>query len=152
MVWAGRRRRDAWDRLCGVYRRRIERHLTLRESIVRVAARGDPRARRKSEGKALLASLPTPCWSVAVDRRGTQRSSRQLSGWLLKLRDEWPHPIAFLLGSDLGLPDSVLRRTRDSLSFGPLTLPHELARLVLYEQIYRALSIGAGINYHRPRL
>jgi len=50
------------------------------------------------------------------------------------------------------LSSELLAESRDSLSFGPLTLPHELARLVLHEQLYRALSILAGMNYHRPRL
>ena len=89
---------------------------------------------------------------MAVDRRGTARSSRQLADWLGRLRSDWPHPIAFLLGSDVGLSSELMAVARDSLSFGPLTLPHELARLVLYEQLYRALSILAGMNYHRPRL
>jgi len=152
ILWAGRRRRDAWDRMCEPYRERIERQMPLTESIVRVAGGGEGRTRRLAESKALLAGLPSPCWTVAVDRRGVARSSRELSDWLGRLRREWPHPVAFLLGSDVGLSSKLIAETRDSLSFGPLTLPHELARLVLYEQLYRALSILAGMKYHRPRL
>ncbi len=152
VTWAGRHRRDEWDRLCGVYRRRIRRFLPLTEKAVKLPKRGDPERRRAAEGEALLAALPEPCWQVAVDRRGKARSSEQLAAWLRRRLDGWPHPIAFLVGSDLGLAPAVRRQCRDSLSFGPLTLPHELARLVLYEQLYRALSIDAGINYHRPRL
>ena len=152
IVWAGRRRRDAWDRMCEPYRQRIERQMPLTESVVRVAGAGEGRSRRRAEGEALLAALPSPCWPVAVDRRGKARSSRALAEWLGRLRREWPHPVAFLLGSDVGLSADLMAQARDSLSFGPLTLPHELARLVLYEQLYRALSILAGMNYHRPRL
>ena len=152
IVWAGRRRRDAWDRMCRPYRERIERQMPLTESIVRVSGAGEGRGRRRAESKALLAALPSPCWPVAVDRRGVARSSRELADWLGRLRSEWPHPIAFLLGSDVGLSKELLAEARDSLSFGPLTLPHELARLVLHEQLYRALSILARMNYHRPRL
>lgn len=152
ILWAGRRRRDAWDRMCDPYRERIERQVPLTESTVKVAGAGEGRTRRRAESKALLAGLPSPCWAVAVDRRGVTRSSRDLANWLGKLRREWPHPIAFLLGSDVGLSSELMGEARDSLSFGPLTLPHELARLVLYEQLYRALSILAGMNYHRPRL
>ena len=152
IVWAGRRRRDAWDRMCEPYRERIARQVPVSESIVRVAGAGEGRSRRRAEGRALLAGLPSPCWPVAVDRRGKARSSRALAGWLGERRREWPHAIAFVLGSDVGLSSEVLAAARDSLSFGPLTLPHELARLVLYEQLYRALSILAGMNYHRPRL
>ncbi len=152
IVWAGRRRRDAWDRMCRPYRERIQRQVPVTESTVRVTGGGEGRTRRQAESKALLAGLPSPCWTVAVDRRGVARSSRQLADWLGRVRGEWPHPIAFLLGSDVGLSSALMGEVRDSLSFGPLTLPHELARLVLYEQLYRALSIQAGMNYHRPRL
>jgi len=152
IVWAGRHRRDAWDRMCQPYRERIERQAPVSESVVRVTGGGEGRSRRRAEGRALLAALPSPCWTVAVDRRGKARSSRALAAWLGRVRGEWPHPVAFLLGSDLGLSSEVVSGARDSLSFGPLTLPHELARLVLYEQLYRALSILAGMNYHRARL
>lgn len=152
ILWAGRRRRDSWDRMCRPYQERIRRQTPLTESIVRVGGGGEGRSRRQAESRALLTALPSPCWPVAVDRRGVARSSRELADWLGRLRGEWPHPIAFLLGSDVGLSSEVMAKARDSLSFGPLTLPHELARLVLYEQLYRALSIRAGMKYHRPRL
>ena len=71
---------------------------------------------------------------------------------LKRLQTDWPHPIAFLLGSDLGLDDGVRAAAREQLSLGPLTLAHELARLVLYEQIYRGFCITAGIKYHRDPL
>ena len=152
ILWAGRHRRDAWDRMCEPYRQRIERQVPLTESVVRVAGGGDGATRRRAEGRALLDALPSPCWPVAVDRRGKARSSRALADWLDRLRREWPHPVAFLLGSDVGLSSEVMAAARDTVSFGPLTLPHELARLVLHEQLYRALSILARMNYHRPRL
>jgi 23S rRNA (pseudouridine1915-N3)-methyltransferase len=89
---------------------------------------------------------------VALDRKGKMRSSLEMADWLGRLLEEWPHPIAFVIGSDLGLADSVRESARESLSFGPLTLPHELARLVLFEQVYRSLAIRAGIKYHRGAL
>ena len=79
-------------------------------------------------------------------------SSEHFSRWLQSLRSEWPHPVVFVLGSDLGLGDSFLERARERLSLGKMTLPHNLARLILYEQIYRALSITAGMQYHREPL
>ena len=60
-----------------------------------------------------------------------------------------PHAIAFLVGSDLGLGAAVLERASHHLSLGSLTLAHETARLVLYEQLYRAFAIEHGIKYHR---
>ncbi len=68
---------------------------------------------------------------------------------LRRLEETWPHALVFVLGSDLGLARDVLDRANEKLSLGPMTLPHELARLVLYEQIYRAATIRSGIKYHR---
>ncbi len=153
IVWAGRHRRDRWEDLCASYRERIARFTPVRDLAVRARDGGEGRQRLRAEGEALVTALPDPCWLVALDRRGEAISSEQLAGRLAKWRDEWPHAVAFALGSDLGLArDSVLERSRWRWSLGPLTLPHELARLVVYEQLYRALCICAGINYHRQPL
>jgi len=152
VLWAGRHRRDEWDRLCERYRGRIGRFVKLTEVPVRVRGSGPDRSRLRSEGDALMAAVPERAWTVALDRRGKARSSREIASWLQGLTDEWPSPIAFLLGSDLGLDPSVCDQAREQLSLGLLTLPHEIARLVLYEQIYRAFCITAGIKYHRDPL
>lgn len=152
VVWAGRHRRDEWEFLCGRYRDRIAAFRRVADLPVKVARNGPAKVRLAMEGEALLASLPNPCWIVAVDRRGWQPSSVELAKRLQELTEDWPHPIAYLLGSDLGLSDEVLKSARERLSLGRMTLPHELARLVLYEQLYRALSIPAGIKYHREPL
>ncbi len=147
ILWAGRRRRKSWDELCTDYRRRIARHVPVRDQMVKTPASGGGRLR--AEGAALAAALPDPCWPIALDLGGRMTSSEELSARLTRLREEWPHPIAFLIGSDLGLDGQVLSSARERLSLGPMVLGHELARLVLYEQIYRALCIERGIKYHR---
>lgn len=153
IVWAGRHRRDHFESLCAGYRERIVRALShtiaVRDLPVRSRRGGEDDARRRAEGEAQLAVLPDPCWTIALDSRGKTLSSPQLARELVRLREEWPHPVAFLLGSDLGLDDAVLAGARRVLSFGPMTLSHELARLVLYEQLYRALDIAAGGKYHK---
>jgi 23S rRNA (pseudouridine1915-N3)-methyltransferase len=151
VLWAGRHQRDAWDALCGRYRQRIERFVPLRERAVKAGAGAGP-TRLAAEAAALRQALPPHAWSVALDRRARALSSPDLARWLSERSEAWPHPIVFLVGSDLGLDRDLVRECRTRLSFGPLTLPHELARLVLYEQLYRALSINAGIKYHRGPL
>lgn len=152
VAWIGRHQRDRWEALCADYRERIARFTPVRDLPVRPRVPGesrDPQERLRMEGAALLAALPQPHLLIALDRRGAAWSSPALAGALQKLRDEWPHPLVFALGSDLGLGAEVLDSARQRWSLGPLTLPHELARLVVYEQLYRALSIGAGMHYHR---
>ncbi len=149
ILWAGRHQRDAWETLCADYRKRLRRWVSVEDQPVKVRARGDDASRQRAEGAALLAATPQPAWGIALDARGESMSSVQLARHLRRLKREWPHPLVFYLGSDLGLDEAVLEGSRQVLSFGPMTLRHELARLVLYEQLYRALSIDAGIKYHR---
>ena len=150
ILWVGRHRRAPWENLCGEFRTRIERFTTLRDQQIKVRADGNDPSRRRAEGKALLAALPEPCWTVALDARGKTSSSEALATEVRRLEDEWPHPVAFLIGSDLGLDPEVMRQARRRLSLGPMIFGHQLARLVLYEQLYRAISINRGIKYHRP--
>jgi 23S rRNA (pseudouridine1915-N3)-methyltransferase len=152
VVWAGRHQRSNWEEICASYRKRIARLATVRDVPVRARAAPDDPQRLKAEGAALLAAVPPSAWTFALDSRGEMLSSEQLAARLSRLKEEWPHPVAFLIGSDLGLDRAVLDGARAVLSFGPLTLSHELARVVLYEQLFRALSIEAGMSYHREPL
>lgn len=149
VLWAGRHQPDAWESLCGDYRKRIEPMVRLEERPIRVRSGGDDRARRRAEGRALAAAAPQEGYWVALDRRGEMVDSESLARRVETWRREWPHAVVFFLGSDLGLEPELTERCRWRWSLGPLTLPHALARLVLFEQLYRALSIGAGIQYHR---
>jgi 23S rRNA (pseudouridine1915-N3)-methyltransferase len=152
VLWAGRHQRSNWEEICASYRKRIVRFAPVRDVPVRARAGAEDPQRMKAEGTALLAALPPSSWSFALDSRGEMLTSEQLAERLARLKEEWPHPIAFLIGSDLGLDRAVLDQARAVLSLGPLTLSHELARVVLYEQLYRALSIEAGMSYHREPL
>lgn len=152
IAWAGRHHRSNWEEICDSYRKRIARWVPVRDLPVRARAAADDPGRMRAEGQALLAALPQPCWIVALDSRGESVDSDQLAERLSRVKAEWPHAIAFVIGSDLGLDAAVLAQARWTLSLGRLTLTHELARVVLYEQIFRALSIEAGMSYHREPL
>lgn len=147
VAWVGRRR-EPWETLCGDYRQRIEWFAPVRELVVR-PARGDDRTRLRLEGKAIRSALPADAWTVALDRGGRPLSSTGLATEVGRLRSEWRRPVVWIVGSDLGLDRNLVNSCRFRLSLGPLTLAHELARLTLHEQIYRAFTILEGINYHR---
>ncbi len=151
VLWAGRHRRAEWDRLCEDYRQRIARHATVKDQWIKVKTGSDDPKRQRVEGEALRAALPVPAWSIALDEGGKRYSSPQLAAHLARLRDDYPHPVAFLIGSDLGLDSGLVKAANQVISLGDMTFGHELARLVLYEQLYRAVSIQAGISYHRER-
>ena len=149
IAWVGRHQRDVWEDVCSRYRKRIRRVYPVREVPVKSRSREEGARRLEAEADALLAALPDPCWLVALDRRGEMQSSRAFADELSRRWREWPHPIAFVLGSDLGLAPRVKETARQVLSFSPMTFSHELARVLLYEQLYRASSLAAGTGYHR---
>lgn len=152
IAWAGRHQRSSWEEICASYRKRIERLTPVRDLAVKAKASPDDPQRRRLEGESLLAALPRPAFLVALDSRGELFDSGAWAARLEEIRTEWPHAVAFVLGSDLGLDAAVVKEARLVLSFGPFTLSHELARVVLYEQIFRALSMSAGMSYHREPL
>lgn len=86
---------------------------------------------------------------VLLDGRGKQMSSEQLAAWLGRQRDEGQQRIVFAVGPADGWSDATRKKAGLLLSLGPMTLAHELARVVLCEQVYRAFTILAGHPYHR---
>ncbi len=102
-----------------------------------------------AEGERLLKRIPAGAHVVALDReRGKPLSSEELARKLDALGVSGRSHVAFVLGGPLGLSTEVLERADERLSFGPMTLPHALARVVLLEQLYRAVKIGRGEKYH----
>ena len=86
---------------------------------------------------------------VCLDRQGTQLSSEQLAAYVREREELPPQRTAYVIGGACGLSPDLLRQADLRLSFGALTLPHQLARVVLGEQLYRATTIIRGEPYHR---
>lgn len=152
ILWAGRNSPEPWASLCAEYCRRIEPWVAVRERAIRVAGKAEGEVRRRVEAEALRQATPAGSFAVALSEQGEQWTSERLAAQVESWRAEWPHPVVFYVGSDLGLDPGLVSSCRLRLAFGRVTLPHQLARLVLVEQLYRALSITAGIHYHRPTL
>ncbi|MEX2181132.1 MAG: 23S rRNA (pseudouridine(1915)-N(3))-methyltransferase RlmH [Gemmatimonadaceae bacterium] len=107
-----------------------------------------PEAVMRKEGERLLASLPAPARLVLCDPGGEAMDSAAFAGWL-QGRREAAQDIAFVIGGAHGIGAEVRQRSHRRLTLAPWTLPHELARLVLAEQLYRAGSITRGEPYHK---
>lgn len=132
-----------------MYEDRIRERVGLR--VDEVAAEklqvGEARA-AKREAERIRARLLDGVWSVALDPVGEPpASSEALAAWLGR-RLEVPRPVAFLIGGAAGLDPELASGADERMSLGPLTLPHQLARVVLAEQLYRSLCILAGHPYH----
>lgn len=103
---------------------------------------------RKKEGEAILAKLRDGDIVVCLCIEGRQMDSVQLSEKLTELTDTGRR-VVFVIGGSLGLSGEVTRRAQLKLSFSPMTFPHQLARVMLLEQVYRGLKIAAGERYHK---
>ncbi len=104
---------------------------------------------RRAEEERLLARLPDQGESVALTREGVSMTSRALARFLEDRAVRSVPEVTFLIGGAFGLGDRLLRRSSLRLSLSALTLPHELARLVLLEQLYRAGTILRNEPYHK---
>jgi 23S rRNA (pseudouridine1915-N3)-methyltransferase len=110
--------------------------------------RGTPDEVREREGRRILPHVEG-CHVVVLDRTGREHSSEELAVLLQRLEERAPQRTAFVIGGACGVSPDVLQAAGTRLSLGPLTLPHQLARVVLGEQLYRATTILRGEPYHR---
>ena len=104
---------------------------------------------KKKEGERILAKITSDHYIIALAINGKMRSSEALSQDLENLLTYGHSKIAFVIGGSLGLHTDVLNRADDQLSFGKMTHPHQLMKLVLIEQIYRSFRIMKGEPYHK---
>jgi 23S rRNA (pseudouridine1915-N3)-methyltransferase len=133
------------------YQKRLRTPLSLELVEIPIATRRageNPLRAITREGETMLAAVGREDYVVALEVTAKSMTTAQVSAWLAeRLRDA--RPLALLIGGPDGLSDACRERANQSWSLSPLTLPHALVRVVLAEQIYRAMSLLAGHPYHR---
>jgi 23S rRNA (pseudouridine1915-N3)-methyltransferase len=133
------------------YQKRLRTPLVLELHEISVATRRageNPQRAIAREGADMLAATATDDYVVALEITGKAMNTEQLSAWLAdRLRDG--RALALLIGGPDGLSAQCRERADQTWSLSPLTLPHALVRVVVAEQIYRAMSLMAGHPYHR---
>lgn len=105
--------------------------------------------RQAREGEMLLGAVPDGAALFCLDERGRNITSYDFAAMLARLRDDGTSDAAFLIGGADGHDEAVRRRATQTLSFGAATWPHMLVRIMLAEQLYRAMTILSGHPYHR---
>ncbi|MEP7111185.1 MAG: 23S rRNA (pseudouridine(1915)-N(3))-methyltransferase RlmH [Ferruginibacter sp.] len=103
---------------------------------------------RKKEGEIILAALQKEDWLVLLDERGKQLTSEGLAGFIQLRANESVKNIIFLIGGAYGVSEAISQRANYIWSLSQLVFPHQLVRLILAEQVYRACSIIRNEKYH----
>ncbi len=131
----------------------VDRASRYTQAVVREVDPGSadsPEERKRQEAEALEAAVPQEATLIAIDRRGKNVRSEKFADWLEQQMVGGRRHVAFCIGGAFGLEARFRRQVCDwSLSLSTFTLPHELARVVLAEQLYRALTIVRGEPYHK---
>jgi 23S rRNA (pseudouridine1915-N3)-methyltransferase len=133
------------------YTKRLPQNFSIKLVEIAPGQRGksaDPKRATEEEGDRILSAIPNNAHAIALDERGKQWTTLQLSeqmqAWMQDGRD-----IALLVGGPEGLSQACKQRAEQSWSLSKLTLPHPLVRVFLAEQLYRAWSVTQGHPYHR---
>ncbi|HEY0826716.1 MAG TPA: 23S rRNA (pseudouridine(1915)-N(3))-methyltransferase RlmH [Bacilli bacterium] len=104
---------------------------------------------KQKEGERILGLIKSEAYVIALALDGAMWSSEELAGQIDKLGTYGKSHLVFVIGGSLGLSEAVLKRADQKLSFGKMTFPHQLMRLILLEQVYRAFKILRGESYHK---
>ena len=122
--------------------------------VVEVASERGRQARddvaiMRAQSARLVSAIPERGFAVVLDERGQLFDSLKFAKWIERLTIDQPHGVNFVVGGDVGFDDSVRARADKLLALSPMTLPHQFARVILLEQIYRACTLMRNISYHK---
>ena len=154
IVCVGRLKEKYWRDAAAEYEKRLSRfgkYETIEVGDLPEPQNASPALEaqlRQKEGEAILSKLRQDDTVVALCIEGKQMDSVELADQLRRYADTGRR-VAFVIGGSLGLSPEVVARANLKLSFSPMTFPHQLARIMLLEQVYRACKINAGERYHK---
>ncbi|MFC1283875.1 23S rRNA (pseudouridine(1915)-N(3))-methyltransferase RlmH [Bacillus paralicheniformis] len=104
---------------------------------------------KDKEGERILSKISPDAHVIALAIEGKMKSSEELADNMDRLATYGKSKVTFVIGGSLGLSDAVLKRANEKLSFSRMTFPHQMMRLILLEQVYRAFRINRGEPYHK---
>lgn len=142
VIAVGKLKERFWRDGCAEYSKRLGGYcnLTVREI---------PDSNREQESTLVLEALPENATIIVLDIQGKETSSEALASQIERYTVEGVSHLVFVIGGSDGLTNAVKERASLRMSFGPITLPHNLARVVLLEQVYRAFKIIKREPYHK---
>lgn len=152
VIAVGKLKERFWRDACAEYTKRLGAYgkVEIREvADIDPARAGGVEASRSREGEEILSAIPEHSYVILLAIDGKQRSSEAFSEHLDELALRGKSDLTFVIGGSDGVSPDVRFRADETFSFGRITLPHNLARVVLLEQVYRACKISRGEPYHK---
>ena len=149
LIWVGKTRNGHLRALAEDYLHRLSRFARCEVSEVREGAAADERQCLEEEGKRILGALASDTFTVLLDVGGGQWGSEELAAQVEGWQGRSLKEVAFVVGGHLGVSGAVRRRADVRWSLSRLTLTHEMARVLLLEQLYRAYTITRGLPYQK---
>jgi len=148
-VWIGKTKDRHYAALVADYLERIKRFTHVEISELKERNAEDKSRVIAYEGLKLLDAVESDDFVILLDERGREKTSQELSTFISERQQAAVKRLAFIIGGFAGVNDDVRKRANFQLSLSRMTMTHELARVVLTEQIYRAFTILAGLPYHK---
>jgi 23S rRNA (pseudouridine1915-N3)-methyltransferase len=135
-----------------IFEKRLKNYVPVQWHIIPDAKvkSADARVVKKEEGEKILAKLQSDDYLVLLDENGREYTSVELANWMEKRLNQSPRRLIFLIGGAFGFSDAVYARAQEKLSLSKLTFSHQMVRLFLLEQLYRAFTILRNEPYHNP--
>ena len=155
IICIGKLKEKYWQAAVAEYTKRIGGYahiqiLELKEAkLPKNASEADERQVMEKEGESILAKIGDNDYVIAMEVEGKMLDSVELSKHLMKTFDVGRSTVDFIIGGSLGLSDVVKRRADFGLSFSRMTFPHQMARVLLLEQVYRSFKIANNETYHK---
>ena len=150
VIWIGKEKQPELTRLIDHYIGRIKHYIRIDIDIIKEDknSKKNPKARSEYECQLILKRLNPGNQVVVLDEKGKNHSSKEFSGFIEKHQQIGTKELVFIIGGPFGIDDKLKKMSNYMLSLSKMTLTHDMARLVLLEQIYRALTIIRGEKYH----
>lgn len=151
-LWIGDTKGPLFSKLEGRYIGRLQRLFSAEVMSIPELQKKDQRQRASQmarEARLVEEKLNPRSFLIVLDEKGKEYSSEELAEVLEELMNRGISEITFLVGGYLGTPSAILEKADLRLSLGRMTFPHELARVILVEQIYRCASMIKGLPYHK---
>lgn len=151
----GRQKESYFSEAVAEYRKRLSRYARLEwveiddERIPDSPSEAEKQTVLETEGKRILAKIPKDAYVVTLEIEGRMMTSPEFADFLGKLATYGTSRVVFIVGGSLGLSEELKKHSNLALSFSRMTFPHQLMRIILIEQVYRAFSILNHTEYHK---